>query len=37
MGVPDDIINRNMEMQQQARLYYWNAVTDLQIQLKAVK
>lgn len=37
MGVPDDIINRNMEMQQQARSYYWNAVTDLQIQLKAVK
>lgn len=37
MGVPDDIINRNMEMQQQARSYYWNAVTDLQIQLKAIK
>jgi hypothetical protein len=36
-GVPDDIMNRNAEMQQQARSYYWNAVTDLTIQLKAIK
>lgn len=37
MGVPDDIMNRNQEMQNQARMYYWNAVTDLQVQLKAIK
>ena len=30
-GVPDDIMNRNTEMQQLARSYYWNAVTDLTI------
>lgn len=36
-GVPDDIINRNQEMQNQARNYYWNAVADLRIELKAIK
>ena len=36
-GVPDDIMNRNQEMQTMARSYYWNAVTDLTIHLKAVK
>lgn len=36
-GVPDDIMNRNAEMQQLARSYYWNAVSDLTIQLKAIK
>ena len=36
-GVPDDITNRNAEMQAQARSYYWNVVTDLTITLKAVK
>jgi predicted SAM-dependent methyltransferase len=37
MGVPEEIMNRNAEMQAQARSFYWNAVTDLSIQLKAVK
>jgi predicted SAM-dependent methyltransferase len=37
MGVPDDIMNRNAEMQALARSYYWNSVTDLQVQLKAIK
>jgi len=37
MGVPDDIVNRNAEMQAQARSYYWNSVTDLEVQLKAIK
>jgi predicted SAM-dependent methyltransferase len=37
LGVPDDISNRNQEMQNQARLYYWNVVTDLVVILKAVK
>jgi hypothetical protein len=37
LGVPDDIMNRNQEMQQQARSYYWNTVTDLVVQLKAIK
>lgn len=37
VGVPDDIQNRNMEMQAQARSYYWNAITDLEVILKAVK
>jgi predicted SAM-dependent methyltransferase len=37
LGVPDDIANRNAEMQAQARSYYWNVVTDLVIQLKAIK
>jgi len=36
-GVPDDITNRNAELQAQARSYYWNVVTDLTITLKAVK
>lgn len=36
-GVPDDIMNRNAEMQQQARNYYWNTISDLVVQLKAVK
>jgi len=36
-GVPDDIMNRNAELQAQARSYYWNVVTDLTIQLKTVK
>jgi len=35
--VPDDISNRNAELQAQARNYYWNVVTDLTITLKAVK
>ena len=37
VGVPDDITNRNLEMQAQARSYYWNVVTDLTVTLKAVK
>lgn len=37
MGVPDEIMNRNAELQAQARSWYWNVVTDLTIQLKAVK
>ena len=37
VGVPDDISNRNSEMQAQARSYYWNVVTDLSITLKAIK
>lgn len=37
LGVPDEIMNRNAEMQAQARSYYWNAVTDLSVQLKAIK
>jgi len=37
VGVPDDISNRNPEMQAQARSYYWNVVTDLSITLKAIK
>jgi predicted SAM-dependent methyltransferase len=36
-GVPDDIMNRNAEMQQQAQTYYWNAMGDLEVILKAVK
>jgi predicted SAM-dependent methyltransferase len=36
-GVPDDIQNRNLEMQAQARNYYWNVVADLHVELKAVK
>jgi hypothetical protein len=37
LGVPEEIMNRNAELQAQARSFYWNAVTDLQIQLKAIK
>jgi predicted SAM-dependent methyltransferase len=37
LGVPDDIQNRNLELQAQARSYYWNVVTDLVVHLKAVK
>ena len=37
LGVPEEIINRNQEMQNQARSFYWNAVTDLTIHLKAIK
>ena len=37
VGVPDDIMNRNAEMQAQARAYYWNALSDLEVILKAVK
>jgi len=37
IGVPDDINNRNAEMQAQARQYYWNVVTDLVVQMKCVK
>lgn len=37
MGVPEEIMNRNPELQAQARNWYWNVVSDLQIQLKAVK
>jgi predicted SAM-dependent methyltransferase len=37
MGVPDEIMNRNAELQAQARSWYWNIVTDLMIQLKCVK
>lgn len=36
-GVPDDIMNRNAELQAQARTYYWNVVTDLTIHLKCIK
>lgn len=36
-GVPDDIMNRNAELQAQARSYYWNVLTDLTIHLKAIK
>lgn len=36
-GVPDEIMNRNAELQAQARSWYWNIVTDLTIQLKCVK
>jgi len=37
LGVPDEILNRNAEMQAQARSYYWNAVSDLKVTLKAIK
>lgn len=37
LGVPDSVTNRNLEYQAEARLYYWNVVTDLTIHLKAVK
>lgn len=37
VGVPDEILNRNPEMQAQARSYYWNAIADLSVQLKAIK
>lgn len=37
LGVPEEIMNRNPEMQAQARSFYWNAVTDLTIHLKAIK
>ena len=36
-NVPEDIQNRNAEMQQQARSYYWNVVSDLIINLKVIK
>ena len=35
--MPDSILNRNDEMQAEARSYYWNIVTDLIVHLKAVK
>ena len=37
IGVPEEIMNRNQEMQTQARSFYWNAVTDLEIIMRAVK
>lgn len=37
LNVPDDIMNRNQEAQNLARSYYWNALTDLRIELKAIK
>jgi predicted SAM-dependent methyltransferase len=37
LGVPDAIMSRNQELQDQARSWYWNTVTDLVIQLKAIK
>lgn len=36
-GVPDEIMNRNPELQSQARSWYWNVVTDLVVILKAIK
>lgn len=37
IGVPDDIMNRNQELQAQARSWYWNIVSDLKVELKAIK
>lgn len=37
LGVPEEILNRNAEMQAQARSYYWNSVADLSILLRAIK
>ena len=36
-GVPDEIMNRNAEMQAQARSWYWNVVTDLTVHLKCIR
>jgi predicted SAM-dependent methyltransferase len=36
-GVPEQIMNRNAEYQAEARSFYWNAVTDLLVKLKAIK
>lgn len=37
LGVPHSVTNRNAEYQAEARSFYWNVVTDLTVQLKAVK
>jgi hypothetical protein len=34
LGIPDDIMSRNMEQQAFARSRYWNVVADLQVILK---
>ncbi len=36
-GVPESIMNRNAEYQAEARSFYWNAITDLVVILKAIK